>query len=205
MTHLILPNNEWQPLTFYLATEEVAALRFNEECFFTWVVKPTVIFGRNQMIDNEVSIQFCNDNGIEIVQRKSGGGCVYADEGNIMMSYITPIGNSTTEEIFAKYLNMVASTIGKLEGLAGKIVTTTHNDILLNGKKISGNALYLTPDKRHAIVHGTLLHSTNIERMERAITPSAEKLASKGVASVRQRVMNLSTGIEKTSNRQHLR
>lgn len=196
MIHIALPNDSLRPLPFYLAMEEVAARHFaDEECFFTWIVKPTVIFGRNQVMENEVNLPYCREHGIQLVQRKSGGGCVYADEGNIMMSYITPLHNDTVEAIFARYLEKTAGCLGNLGNLK-KIKTSGRNDILLGEKKISGSALYVTPDKRHAIAHGTLLHSTDIERMMQAITPSTEKLAKNGVQSVRQRVTNLTEHIE---------
>ena len=72
-------------------------------------------------------------------------------------------------------------------GLAA--VTTAHNDILVNGYKVSGNACFATPTG--CIVHGTLLYDGNFSEMEKAITPSREKLESKGIKSVRQRVANL--------------
>ncbi|MCF0160525.1 MAG: lipoate--protein ligase family protein [Bacteroidaceae bacterium] len=188
MIHLVLPNNDWRPLPFYLAMEEVAARHFQEECFFTWVVSPTVIFGRNQVMHNEVNLPFCQTHGIQLVRRKSGGGCVYADEGNIMLSYITPTDNDV-EHIFARYLGHVVDV---LRGIGVPAEATGRNDILVQGRKISGNAMYSTENRKRTIVHGTMLHSTDIERMVNAITPSDEKLAAKGVQSVRQRVINLS-------------
>lgn len=84
MKYLKLPDDKVRRLTFYLAMEELAAQLLKEdksidELFFTWRVKPTVIFGRNQLFDSEVNVKYCEDNGIEYYRRKSGGGCVYAD------------------------------------------------------------------------------------------------------------------------------
>ena len=64
------------------------------------------------------------------------------------------------------------------------------NDILVEGRKISGNAFHQLPDR--SIVHGTLLYSTDLEALTEAIRPPVEKLQRHGVESVRQRVMNLS-------------
>ena len=188
MKHIILSDKAQRPLPFYLAMEEVVARHFHEECFFTWIVQPTVIFGRHQVMDNEVNVGFCVDNGIDMVRRKSGGGCVYADGGNIMMSYICP-AQGTMQETFTRYLNLVTQALQSF-GIPAEI--TGRNDILLNGRKISGNALYTTDNKRTTIVHGSLLHSTDLERMAAAITPPTEKLAKRGISSVRQRVMNIS-------------
>lgn len=214
MKHILLPNDTMRPLPFYLAMEEVVAHYFDEDCFFTWIVRPTVIFGRNQVMENEVNLLYCKEERIQLVQRKSGGGCVYADEGNIMMSYITQIGSDSVEDVFARYLHAIVGSLkyigtsGSMEcqdkqpvrgaSITDSFHTSGRNDILLGSRKISGSALYVTPDKRHAIAHGTLLHSTDIERMVCAITPSTEKLAKNGVQSIRQRVTNLTEHIDIT-------
>ncbi len=57
--------------------------------FFSWQVNPTVICGRNQEIDKEVNLAYCRANGIDVVRRRSGGGCVFADRQNFMFSFIT--------------------------------------------------------------------------------------------------------------------
>ncbi len=83
MKYLQLPYDEVRRLTFYLAMEEHAAQLLKDdksidELFFTWRVRPTVIFGRYQLVDSEVNVKYCRENGIEYYRRKSGGGCVYA-------------------------------------------------------------------------------------------------------------------------------
>ena len=88
MKHIVLPDNRPRRLVFYLAMEEYVARNLNEkECFFMWQVAPTVIFGRNQVLETEVNLPYCQANNIAIFRRKSGGGCVYSDMGNIMLSY----------------------------------------------------------------------------------------------------------------------
>ena len=57
------------------------------EAFFVWQSEPTVIYGRNQVLENEVNMTYCQEYEVEVVRRKSGGGCVYSDKGNIMISY----------------------------------------------------------------------------------------------------------------------
>ena len=194
MIYVALPDERQYRLPFYLAMEEYIAREFPAQSyFFMWQVQPTVIFGRNQLIDSEVDIDYCLSHGIEFYRRKSGGGCVYADKSNIMLSYITPETN--VNFTFNKYMLMVEHALQRL-GLDAK--STGRNDILLNGKKISGNAFYHLP--KRSIVHGTMLYDTNLEHMARAITPSDLKLKSKGVESVRQHVTTLnrylSIGIE---------
>ena len=183
MKYIALPDNRTRRLSFYLAMEEYVAKALNNDgdCFFMWQVTPSVIFGRNQLIENEVNLPFCQKRGIEIYRRKSGGGCVYADLSNVMFSYITQDENVNLT--FNRYTNMVALILCKL-GIEAK--ATGRNDILINGRKVSGNAFYHIPG--HSIVHGTMLYDTDMENMVGAITPTDEKLISKGVKSVRQRV-----------------
>lgn len=185
MTYVALPNDKDYRLPFYLAMEEYVAREFPaQDYFFMWQVKPTVIFGRNQLVDSEVDRVYCNDNGIQVYRRKSGGGCVYADKSNIMLSYITP--SSNVNFTFNRYMLMVEHALQKL-GVDAR--TTGRNDILVDGKKVSGNAFYHLPGR--SIVHGTMLYDTNLEHMARATTPSDCKLKSKGVESVRQHVTTL--------------
>ena len=185
MTYVALPEEKQYRLPFYLAMEEYVAREFPaQDYFFMWQVQPTVIFGRNQLIDSEVDTAYCNENGIEVYRRKSGGGCVYADKSNIMLSYITP--SSNVNFTFNRYMLMVEHALQRL-GVNAR--TTGRNDILVDGKKISGNAFYHLPGR--SIVHGTMLYDTNLEQMARATTPSDTKLKSKGVASVRQHVTTL--------------
>src|SRR3712207_8193148 len=77
-----------------------------------WQVEPSVIFGRNQLIENEVNLDYCRENLIQTFRRKSGGGCVYADWKNVMFSYITDEDN--VNFTFNRYINMVVLTLIKL-------------------------------------------------------------------------------------------
>lgn len=183
MIYITLPSRQPRKLSFYLALEEHVARHLNtdDDCFFMWQVEPSVIFGRNQVIEAEVNLEYCREHGIATFRRKSGGGCVYADMSNIMFSYITR--DEQVNFTFNRYINLVALMLCKL-GIDAK--TSGRNDILIDGRKVSGNAFYHIPG--HSIVHGTMLFDTNMENMVGAITPSDEKLVSKGVKSVRQHI-----------------
>lgn len=89
MKNVIIPSGPQRSLAFYLAMEEYMAREFSDDVFFTWRVPPTVIIGRNQVLENEVNLPFCRSKGIKVFRRRSGGGCVYADYGNIMLSYVS--------------------------------------------------------------------------------------------------------------------
>ena len=162
--------------------EEFVARKLDlDECFFMWQVEPTVLFGRNQLIENEVNLDYCRKHNIKAFRRKSGGGCVYADMSNVMFSYITKDENVSLT--FNRYLNMVTKTLQKL-GVEAE--ASGRNDILIHGKKVSGTAFYHVPGR--SIVHGTMLYDTNMQHMVGSITPTDAKLVSKGVQSVRQHI-----------------
>lgn len=185
MIHIVTDNTKHR-LPFYLALEEWVARRMPAaEYLFAWRVEPTVIFGRNQNVEVEVDLEYCRDHHIQVYRRRSGGGCVYADMDNLMISYITPSTDVTTT--FADYTAKIAEV---LRSLGVPAEATGRNDIEINGRKVSGNAFYHLPGR--SIVHGTMLFSTNMANMINAITPSRSKLESKQVASVQSRITTLS-------------
>lgn len=185
-------------LAEYLQIEQELVQQVQEPTLFTWIVSPTVIYGRHQSADVEVNETYCREHGIAVVQRKSGGGCVYADEGNLMISFVTPSTHS--EQVFADFLSLVAKALQD-KGLPA--VTTDHNDILVDGRKVSGWACFTCPTG--TIVHGTMLYDVKLEALTQAITPTKEKLAKHAVASVRQRVVNIKEITDAFKNIQELR
>ena len=201
MIYVKLPNAKSRRLPFYLAMEEYVARELPaQDYFFIWQVEPTVIFGRNQLVDSEVDVNFCRNHGIQFYRRKSGGGCVFADRSNLMLSYITPTTN--VNFTFNRYMLMVEDALQRL-GVDAR--TSGRNDILIAGKKVSGNAFYHLPGR--SIVHGTMLYDTNLDYMLNATTPSRTKLRSKGVESVRQHITTLCNHINLTIEqlKEHLR
>ena len=189
MKHIVLPEVKDRSLVFYLAMEEFVAREIEGEAFFIWRVNPTVIIGRNQDLEAEVNMDYCREHGVEVIRRKSGGGCVYSDKGNIMISYVS--GRGDVSEVFERYLDMLTSCLRSLGLPAEK---SGRNDVLVDGRKVSGNAFHMLPDR--SIVHGTVLYSTDFDALETAIRPPVEKLERHGVASVRQRVTNLSDHLD---------
>lgn len=162
--------------------EEYVARHSDEpEGFFMWQVAPSVIFGRNQVVENEVNVDYCREHGISMYRRKSGGGCVYADMDNLMLSYISEGENVGLA--FNRFVNMVLLVLRKL-GI--EATGTSHNDVMIGDHKVCGTACYHVSGK--SIVHSTMLYDTNMQHMTNAITPSKEKLQKKGIESVRQRI-----------------
>lgn len=186
MKRIVLPQHTGCRLPFYLATEEWVAYSLPaDDYFFLWRVNPTVICGRNQDIPKEVNLQYCAEHGIEVVRRKSGGGCVYADLNNWMISYITP-----GDEVSSTFSRFTTTIAGMLQALGLDASATGRNDILISGRKVSGNAFYHIPGR--SIVHGTMLHNIDFATLSQAITPSRAKLESKAVKSVQAHVTSLS-------------
>lgn len=189
MKNIVLPDNKERSLVFYLAMEDFAAKSIEGDSFFVWRVAPTVIIGRNQDLEAEVNMEFCRKHDVRVVRRKSGGGCVYSDMGNVMVSYISRRGD--VSEIFERYLDAMADCLGSF---GVEAIKSGRNDILVQGRKVSGNAFHQLPDR--SIVHGTLLYDTDFDALEESIRPPVEKLERHGVASVRQRVENLRTFLD---------
>ncbi len=161
--------------------EYVARHLSADDCFFMWQVAPSVIFGRNQQLESEVNVSYCREHQIQMYRRKSGGGCVYADQSNVMLSYITSEDN--VGFAFNRFVNMVLLVLRKM---GVEAVGTVRNDILIGDRKVCGTASYHLPGR--SIVHSTLLYDTDMEHMLHAITPGYEKLQAKGIQSVRQRI-----------------
>ena len=183
MKNIVLPTRAAHRLPFYLALEEWVAYNLPAaDYFFTWVVAPTVIAGRNQDIEKEVDISYCRSKGIDICRRRSGGGCVFADTSNIMVSFITP--DTDVRTTFSAYTERVAA---QLRAMGIDAEASGRNDITVGGRKISGNAFYHLPGR--SIVHGTMLYDTDMELMMNAITPSRAKLESKKVQSVQSHIV----------------
>ena len=182
MIYVSLPDNEVRRLSFYLALEEYVARQLAPaDYFFMWQVEPSVIFGRNQLIENEVNQDFCRSHHIQMYRRKSGGGCVYADMDNVMLSYISD--GYQVGLTFNRFVQMILLVLRKM-GI--EATGTSRNDILIGDRKVCGTAFYQLPGR--SIVHSTMLYDTNMDYMLHAITPSAEKLQEKGIQSVRQRI-----------------
>lgn len=183
---LIKHNNEGNfKAYFYFALEEYVMehlLKDNEAYFFTWKIKGIVI-GKNQVLENEVNLDYTKENNIEIFRRPTGGGTIYADENNTMFTMITKRTNNFS---FKPYLQLVINAMKKLNV---DLEFSGRNDLLIDGKKISGVAFL--QNKYGVLIHGTYMYNVDIETMIRSITPNNEKLISKGIDSVRSRVANL--------------
>ena len=172
---------------FNLAVEEYVFDRLSRDYayFMLWQNRPSVIIGRHQNTVAEVNEAFIRDNGISVVRRLSGGGAVYHDLGNLNFTFIRD-GESSRLDL-SLFCEPVAAALREL-GVPAEV--NGRNDITVEGQKISGNAQYVREGR--VMHHGTLLFSADLEAAGKALTPSAKKLKSKGVASVRSRIATVS-------------
>lgn len=149
---------------------------------FLWQNDNTIVIGKHQNPYRECNLDFVKSNNIKIARRITGGGAVYHDKGNLNFSFIQ------TKDIYDKNLNfqIIKNALNDL-GIVAEV--SGRNDILVNGKKFSGNAFYET--KNCGLHHGTILINSSGEIISKCLTPNEYKLKSKGVKSVKSRVINL--------------
>lgn len=172
-----------------LAIEEYAlnTMDVEKDSFLLFYInQPSIIIGRNQNTVEEINTDFVEKNGIIPVRRLSGGGAVYHDLGNLNFSFLTKDdGNSFRN--FKKFTQPVVDALGKM-GVSAEL--SGRNDILAEGKKISGNAQFSTRGRMFS--HGTLMFDTEIDAVVSALKVSKDKIESKGIKSIRSRVANIS-------------
>ena len=152
------------------------SLSLDEPVFYLWQNRPSVIMGFNQEVNTEVNLEYLRQNDIALVRRVTGGGAVYHDLGNL--NY-TIVGSS--EDLERDYPEYAGLMMKALQELGVPATLSGRNDILVDGKKVSGFAKRVC--KNRLMVHGTLMYDVDLERLTQALNPSAEKLTAKGIAS----------------------
>ncbi|WP_217585972.1 lipoate--protein ligase [Lentibacillus saliphilus] len=178
--------------TINLALEEYVLENFGEEDTYLlfYINKPSIIIGRNQNTVEEINTDYVDDNDIKVVRRLSGGGAVYHDEGNLNFSFITKDDGESFHN-FEKFTKPVVEALNAV-GVPAKL--EGRNDILADGRKISGNAQF--SKKGRMFSHGTLMFDSEIEHVVAALNVNKAKITSKGIKSIRSRVANVSEFLE---------
>jgi lipoate-protein ligase A len=170
---------------FCLAAEEYLLKNFSEDIFMLWQSDNTVVVGKHQNALAEINYPFVHKNGIKVARRISGGGTVFHDSGNVNFAYIKNV-SSPAEISFKLFTEPVVKALAKL-GI--KATTSGRNDLLVEGKKISGNAEHVF--KNRVLHHGTLLFNSNLETLGHSIKVIPGKYHGKAVQSNRSVVTNI--------------
>lgn len=187
MILLKLPENK-SPY-FYAAAEEwlVRNLSADKETYILlYVNSPCVVVGKNQCVWKEVNWNYLRNPENIIVRRISGGGTVYHDLGNLCFSFVAPFENERINNY--KWFN--EPIVKALRELGINATFSERNDILFEGKKISGNAQFT--NRKNILSHGTILFDSDLEKLRSGLRPNEFDVQSKAVSSVRSSVMNLS-------------
>ncbi|MEH7246670.1 lipoate--protein ligase [Neobacillus niacini] len=171
-----------------LAIEEYALknLDINETYLLFYINEPSIIIGKNQNSVEEINTEYVESNGIHVVRRLSGGGAVYHDLGNLNYSFITKDDGDS----FHNFRKFTEPVIAALKQMGVNAELSGRNDILAEGRKISGNAQFST--KGRMFTHGTLLFNSEMDHIVSALRVKKDKIESKGIKSVRSRVANIS-------------
>ena len=170
---------------YNLALEELLAGDSNDEVLMLWRNAPAIIVGCNQNTEAEINAEAVRKLGIQVVRRITGGGAVYHDPGNINYTIATN-GRQLDPEAFARNAEVMIRVLRKLNIPAE---FSGRNDILVEGRKISGSAKSVL--RSRTLFHGTLLFDAELNVLGSVLTPDEEKIRAKGIKSVRSRVANL--------------
>lgn len=175
-----------------LAIEEYAVrnLDINNDYLYIYQNNPSLIIGKNQNPFEEINVSLVLKEDIEIVRRISGGGAVYHGPGNINFCYIT----RSTRENFNNYKNFLKPIVDYLNKLKVAAEINKRNDLVIHGKKISGNAQFTSRNKM--LSHGTLLFDADLKTLEQALIPKKVNLQSKSTKSVKSTVTNIRSHIK---------
>lgn len=176
------------------ALEEYYMNKRNDDIFILWINSRSILLGRNQNLYKEINTEYTSRENIDIVRRISGGGTVFNGPGNINFTFISGRKDKDSRvcEGFEKFAEPV---IKALRSLGANAEFTGRNDILIEGKKFSGNAQYFTKDR--ILHHGTLLFDLDLSEVPKALISRKEKIKDKSITSVASRVSNIRPYIKK--------
>lgn len=175
-----------------LAIEEYILENFGETDTYLlfYVNGPSIIIGRNQNTIEEINTDYVDANNIKVVRRLSGGGAVYHDEENLNFSFITKDDGESFQN-FQKFTQPIVDALNE-RGVPAEL--QGRNDIAVEGRKISGNAMFSTRGRMFS--HGTLMLNSKIDELTKALKVKKIKIESKGIKSIRSRVANINEYLE---------
>lgn len=184
---LFVDNGGTTDARFNLALEEhvLRNVTADDDLLLFYVNGPAIIIGSNQNTVEEINPEVVEARGLQVVRRISGGGAVYHDLGNLNFSFMTRDVHGN----FNRYARFNGPVLDVLHDLGIPAELSGRNDIVANGRKISGNAQYATTNRM--LSHGTLLVDSNLDDVTAALRPRPGKVESKGMKSIRSRVANI--------------
>ncbi len=186
---LFIDNNGIRNPEINLAIEEfiLRDLLLEDEPYLLFYINdPSIIVGKHQNTIEEINTEYVEKNHIKVVRRLSGGGAVYHDAGNLNFSFITKDDGSS----FSNYQKFLNPVIKALKEMGVNAELKGRNDMVVEGKKVNGNAQFSTNGKM--FTHGTLLFDSNIDEVVNSLKVRKDKIESKGIKSIRSRVANIS-------------
>lgn len=183
---LTIINKKTDP-RYNLALEEYVLknLPNDNDYLFLWQNEPAIIIGRNQNTIEEINTNYVEEHNIHVVRRISGGGAVYHDFGNLNYTFVTTNSRDNLNN-FRKFTEPVIKALNSL-GVDAQFAG--RNDILIDGKKFSGNAQTYYKDRMYH--HGTILFDADLDMVAKVLQVKLEKIESKGIKSNRSRVTNI--------------
>lgn len=172
---------------YNIASEEyLLSNQFSESIFYLYKNEPSIIIGINQNAFSEVKHEYVAENKIKVVRRRSGGGSVYHDLGNLNFGFIFEEKDKNIDYIFKEYTQPILDV---LQALGVNALFSGRNDLTINDLKFSGNAQYHTMNK--VLIHGTLLFNSDLLALSKSLNASPLKFVDKSVKSVHSRVTNI--------------
>lgn len=156
-----------------------------EEYFLLWRNEPSIVVGKHQNVLAEIDLVYARGKGFKVARRISGGGTVFHDLGNLNFSFITN-GEEGKLINYRRYVTPIVEVLGKL---GVEATFSKRDDILINEMKISGNASHVF--KKRVLHHGTLLFSSDLSDLSKALKVAPERFSDKAVKSVRSKVTNI--------------
>ncbi|MBE0647941.1 MAG: lipoate--protein ligase [Bacteroidales bacterium] len=181
---LIIRRNTTDPF-FNLAAEEYVLKNFDEDTFALWRNDKSIIVGKHQNTLAEINQEYVSMNDIKVVRRLSGGGAVFHDLGNLNFTFT----QTSQDENLINFRKYTQPILDVLQLMGVNALFEGRNDLTINGKKFSGNAMHIWKNK--VLHHGTLLFSAEIPDLTSALNADPSKFEDKAVKSVRSRVTNI--------------
>ncbi|MDR1029189.1 MAG: lipoate--protein ligase [Clostridiales Family XIII bacterium] len=175
---------------FHFAVEEylTGCARFDAPMLMTWQTGRTAMLGSNQVAKAEIDEAVAEENDVRVVRRRSGGGTIFTDPGSLLYTVILPWSDmADTKEILRRQVG--GPIVAALTDMGIPAALEGRNDILVNGRKVSGLAQYIKGDR--ICSHGSLLYDTDLGLLSKVLRADRDKIRSKAIDSVRSRVANL--------------